>query len=64
MAVTCPSCPPRLQMRTPGHLVAVAQGKPDTGHGCPDSGQMDAVVRVSRDNGVTWGRQAMARALG
>eukprot|EP00660_Eupelagonema_oceanica_P012963 gene12963-13049_t len=45
----CYRLPNLLQMRTPGHLVAIAQAKP--GPGCPDSGQMDAVVRISKDNG-------------
>jgi sialidase-1 len=53
---SCYRLPNLLQMRTPGHLVAVAQGHKN---GCADSGRMDALVRTSKDNGATWSDMAL-----
>ena len=54
---SCYRLPNLLQMRAPGHLVAISQGHKE--HGCPDGGQMDALVRTSMDNGLTWTDQAV-----
>ena len=53
---TCYRLPNLLQMRAPGHLVAIAQGHKN---GCADAGWMDALVRTTRDNGRTWSEQAL-----
>jgi sialidase-1 len=53
---SCYRLPNLLQMRTPGHLVAIAQGHKN---GCADSGQMDALIRTSTDNGKTWSDMAL-----
>lgn len=54
---SCYRLPNLLQMKTPGHLVAVAQGHKN---GCADDGWMDALVRTSVDNGRTWGPISLA----
>ena len=53
---SCYRLPNLLQMKTPGHLVAIAQGHKD---GCADDGWMDALTRTSVDNGRTWDKTAL-----
>jgi len=56
---SCFRLPNLLQMRDPGHLVAIAQGHKD---GCSDDGWMDAVMRSSKDNGRTWSNMSLIYA--
>ena len=53
----CYRLPNLLQLKTPGHLVATAQGHKN---GCADNGWMDVLVRSSKDNGRTWSKAALA----
>ena len=48
----CYRLPNLVQMNTPGHLLALGQGRTDKE--CPDSGPMDSLARVTTDNGRTW----------
>jgi sialidase-1 len=53
---SCYRLPNLLQMQTPGHLVAIAQGHRG---GCADSGWMDALMKTSKDNGKTWSKMSL-----
>jgi sialidase-1 len=56
----CYRLPNLVQLPTPGHLLAVAQGHK---FDCFDGGWMDAVAKTSHDNGKTWSDQRVIYSL-
>ena len=56
----CYRLPNLLELKLPGHLLALAQGRK---HDCGDVGWMDIVQRRSVDNGVTWSAPARVYSI-
>ena len=48
---SCYRLPNLVQLATPGHILAVAQGHK---YDCSDGGRLDVVARRTEDNGRTW----------